>query len=519
MSKEPNNIDRFIREKLDGFEMAPPTSVWESTSSALATGRKRRFFLWMLVALSTLGLLAVGMYFFVLDDERLVVAQNEQQQTTESHQHEQAMGSKPINSQSLNGKKVEFGSSENSDEQNDSSIPSNKYSSSNQTGANELRSEKSNSQTAKAGMSETTAGSSGRDSSKEKDSKAFGKRTDTNSSASLGGEKRRTHSEGASAPTTGLTPEQGTYRETASSKDKRSTATPGEKEGSPTTLSGQSVSDSSCRAPNNLPLNPAQLFSQPGGSLVFRNSEEELPAVKSPFWKAFSLEASFGASTFKNVPSAKLTDPSIASVLNNAATNQFSWDARFGLNYHFTDRFSFGGGIHYNASRENYTYKSEEITTYTIVDSITFTVDTSTWDTTYITHTSTYDSSTITSSVSQNTYTIFTLPFQFSWTQPISPRSALEFSLGGAVSIFGKNTGVVLPDTSNFAINAQEGYHTSGMLSLGGSVKYLYRFGNHHSVYVEPWLQLGITNQSTPALNYESLRRRYGIRIGYRFYF
>lgn len=518
MSKEPNNIDRLIREKLDGFEMAPPTSVWESTSSALATGRKRRFFLWMLVALSTLGLLAVGMYFFVLDDERLVVAQNEQQQTTESHQHEQSMGSKPINSQSLNGKKVESGSSENSDEQNDSSIRSNEYSSSNQTGANELRSEKSNSQIAKAGMSETTAGRSGRDSNKEKDSNVFGKHTDTKSSASSGGEKGRTHSEGATTPPTGLTTEQGTDK-TASSTDKHSTVTPPEKEGSPTILSGQSVPDSSYLAPNKLPLNPAQLISQPSGSLVFRNSEEELPAVKSPIWKAFSLEASFGASTFKNVPSSKLTDPSIASVVNNAATNQFSWDARFGLNYHFTDRFSFGSGIHYNASRENYTYKSEEITTYTIVDSITFTVDTSTWDTTYITHTSTYDSSAITSSVSQNTYTIFTLPFQFSWTQPISPRSALEFSLGGAVSIFGKNTGVVLPDTSNFAINAQEGYHTSGMLSLGGSVKYLYRFGNHHSVYVEPWLQLGVTNQSTPALNYESLRRRYGIRIGYRFYF
>ena len=112
-----------------------------------------------------------------------------------------------------------------------------------------------------------------------------------------------------------------------------------------------------------------------------------------------------------------------------------------------------------------------------------------------------------------------TLPFQFAWSQPISEKGRLELALGGAVTIFGRNSGSLINGDSTALIGADAGYKTTGLLSLGGSIKYLHRFGNHHSVYIEPWAQFGISNQSLPALTYESLRRRYGIRIGYRYYF
>lgn len=509
MSKEPNNIDRLIREKLEGFEMTPPASVWDSTSSALSTGKRKRFFLWL--ALGVLGaiLLAVGTYFLVADDES-----SGELMALDSSKTEQLRASEVDNSTSNANS-----ASRNQVDQSDGNIHDNEVAVS-RTELNGQSTSDGSAQKMNTSLGSSLGGtnvSSGDGKSKVNRSEFEGQTNKTGQSTSkrsgTGNSLSGNSDDSKSLSTSGSSRKTG-----ASDGDNTSVTRGDEKENGELSDSGARSSTDDSEQLDGLPLKPVLPFYQPKGILVV-SEEEELPMVKSPVWKAFSLEASVGMSKFRNVPSSKLTDPLIIAALNDAASNQFSLDAQFGVNYHFTDRFSFGSGIHYNASRENYQYDSEQIVTYTVVDSVTFTVDTATFDTTYTTHTSVYDSSVVSSTIGVNTYRIFTLPFQFNWTQPLSPRSALEFSVGGAVSLFGRNTGVVLPDTSNFAIDAQEGYHTSGMLSVGGSVKYLYRFGNHHSVYVEPWIQLGVTNQSTPALNYESLRRRYGIRVGYRFYF
>jgi len=509
MSKEPNNIDRLIREKLEGFEMTPPTTVWESTSSALSTGKRKRFFLWLTLGVLGALLLAVGTYFLVVDDERSgeLVAQDSSK-TEELRATE--IDNSTSNANSVRGKQGEQSDVNNHD--NDPSVSSAELNGQEVSdGGAQKMNTSSGSSLGGANVSSDNGKSkenpSARKGQKDDKGQSTSDRSDTGSSMSGDSNDSKSLSTSGSSGETGK-------------GDGETTSFAGgdEKENGESSDSGARSSTDDSEQLDGLPLKPVLPFYQPKGLLV-TSEEEELPTVKSPVWKAFSVEASVGISKFRNVPSSKLTDPLILAALNDAASNQLSLDARFGINYHFTDRFSFGSGIHYNAARENYQYDSEQIVTYTVVDSITFTVDTATFDTTYTTHTSVYDSSVVSSSIGVNTYRIFTLPFQFNWTQPLSQRSALEFSLGGAVSLFGRNTGVVLPDTSNFAIDAQEGYHTSGMLSVGGSVKYLYRFGNHHSVYVEPWMQLGVTNQSTPALNYESLRRRYGIRVGYRFYF
>lgn len=508
MSKEPNNIDRLIREKLEGFEMTPPASVWDSTSSALSTGKRKRFFLWLVLGILGAFLMAVGTYFLV-DDERSgeLIAQDSSK-TKQLRVSENDKSTSNANSARRN----QVDQSDANSHDNGLSVSSTEM---NGQIVLDRGTQKKNTSSGSSVGGTNVLSDNGE--LKENHSGLKGQKTDKGQSTSNGAGTGSFFSGGSkdskSVSTSGSSVETGDF-----DGENTSFVDGVEKENGELSDSGDRSTTNDSEQLDGLPLKPVLPFYQPKGLLV-TSEEEELPAVKSPVWKAFSLEASVGMSKFRNVPSSKLTDPLIIAALNDAASNQYSLDARFGVNYHFTDRFSFGSGIHYNAARENYQYNSEQIVTYTVVDSITFTVDTATFDTTYTTHTSVYDSSVVSSTIGVNTYRIFTLPFQFNWTQPLSPRSALEFSLGGAVSLFGRNTGVVLPDTSNFAIDAQEGYHTSGMLSVGGSVKYLYRFGNHHSVYVEPWMQLGVTNQSTPSLNYESLRRRYGIRVGYRFYF
>ncbi len=509
MSKEPNNIDRLIREKLDGFEMTPPESVWTSTSSALSAKRRKRFFIWFMLGFGAL-LIAGGMYFFIPETGKSeeLVAQHTQKDSSKEKMEtsgvEEGVDETPMDDidsdavtvQTTPSTKMDTSKLSESNSTNDAFNPT--YSS-----------KKSNAKTKSSGSNDSKVD--------EQKGLSLNQTNDNKVSKPEGVEGQNFSTKNESGSGNELSMDASSDKQTSSAGISTSTKR--------TETDGQTSSSSIIPSPDSselrgsLPLNPIMPIPQPKGMLVSFEQEHTPPFVKSPFWKAFSLEASMGVSSFRNIPSSEGIDPLILTALNNAASDQFSLDARFGVNYHFTDRFSFGSGLQYNASRENYQYKSEEVVPYTVVDSITYTVDTSLFDTTYITHTSVYDSSIIASGVSLNTYRIFSLPFQFNWTQPISPRSALEFSVGGAVSLFGTNTGVVLPDTSDFTIDAQEGYHTSGMLSVGGSMKYLYRFGNHHSVYVEPWIQLGVTNQSTPALNYESVRRRYGIRVGYRFYF
>lgn len=226
-----------------------------------------------------------------------------------------------------------------------------------------------------------------------------------------------------------------------------------------------------------------------------------------------------GISTFENYPSKKTTETELASLLKNASSREFGTDFHFGLNYHLTSRISFQTGLEYSKMKENYTFESSYFDSYTYLDSTIASIDSSTMDTTYAYVTISVDSLVIVTNEAKNTYTIFAIPFQFAWNTSIGKRGLLEFGLGGSLSVYGKNNGFTIQDTQANATTSSEAIHTKGILSVGGSVKYLYQFGSHHAAYIEPWIRFGITNQSTPALQYESYRRNLGIRFGYRFYF
>lgn len=473
MSKEPNNIDRLVREKLDGFEMTPPPSVWENTSASLNTGRKKRLFLWFALGITALITLGTSAYYFSSED-----TPTEQVAATN-------VGSKTNNSIRKNAKEENNANLDagNSSAKKDNLAADAKLSTNSGNPSNDLLKKDS-------GISINDKGDF---STKKSDTRAndFGNTGDQRTLADQD-QKDLSSKQNDSGKTDELNSQQNAHAHSAGSKHTENYS--------------------------SLQTHPLQLLKSEEPMLATNTIEEDSLPVPIPFWKSLSVEGAIGMSTFKN-QAKKSTSPNLLEVLNNVASGQSSFDFRFGVNYHFTDRFSFQSGLHYNASKENYSFNSSEIVTYSYIDTISFTVDSTTFDTTYIINTIAYDSTIVTANDGRNSYRILTLPFQFAWSQPISARGVLEFSLGGAISIFGKNTGSVIVDQTNFSLDAQQGYHTTGMLSLGGSIKYVHRFGNHHSVYAEPWAQFGITNQSGPQISYESLRRRYGVRVGYRFYF
>lgn len=512
MSKEPNNIDRLVREKLEGFEMTPPADVWASTASTLNAGKKKRFFLWFALSLALLSILGAGIYYLSSSEktEEQLLTENNLERTGKAKNEEKQPSDKLKN-------------------QNDASSKVNGDNGQNTTTDAHLISREIDGSTSHT-TGNTTSIDVVNDSGFLNKSNNSADNADINNSITYSQEMSASNRSASNANNkqsaenelsenySMISSTTSTSKNSAANSDEKATKLTSTSKIDQYDLSKDNSNDKTRRVVEygSLKTHAPQLFIQTFQSPIVHLFGSDTLPTKAPFWKSISIEGAVGISTFRNVPK-KSTNTNLASTVNQAAMDQFGLDLRFGANYHFNDRLSFQTGIHYNSSKEKYTYNDTETSTFSYTDSI-MTTDSLTWDTTYILFEVMYDSSYIVSKTEPNTYKIFALPFQFAWTQSISTRSSLEFSLGGEISIFGKNTGTISNDNSNLIL-AENAYHTSGMLSLGGSVKYLYKFGNHHAVYAEPWAQFGITNQSTPALNYESLRRTYGIRVGYRFYF
>lgn len=249
--------------------------------------------------------------------------------------------------------------------------------------------------------------------------------------------------------------------------------------------------------------------------LAFSQSPANSSQKTSSFWKSFSIEASYGLSTFKNEPS-KHTHPELRSIIDNSITDQRGMDFHFGINYHFNSRFSVQSGIDYSRSEETYSYTYNEAFCSVVV--IGYVFDSTTMDSSEVVLAVYGDSAIYTTKIEQNKYELLTIPFQFGYGIDFGKHGELEFALGGSVSIYGKNSGSIIVDPYNSVISAERAYRTNGVVSLGGSIKYLHHFGNHHAAYIEPWIQAGVSSQSSPNLHYDSFRHRAGIRFGYRFY-
>jgi len=168
---------------------------------------------------------------------------------------------------------------------------------------------------------------------------------------------------------------------------------------------------------------------------------------------------------------------------------------------------------------KQYQFGSSVTSYYTYQDTVSAYYDPALMDSVYVVNPVSFGSTHYYDKITQNYFQLFTVPFQLGWKTATSSRTELEFALGGSISVYGENTGIA---DGNFWVGqlpTSEAYRTKGILSLGGSIKYLHRIGLHHALYIKPWARLGISNVAMPVLLYTARRHHYGIRIGYRFYF
>jgi len=518
MSKEPNNIDRIMREKLDGFEMTPPASVWESTSASLNAGRKKRFFLWFFVAFVFIAALGTSLYFFSDEessDEQLALNQKTEKS---SEIHRQGMNKKASNESDTTLNSTEAESVKNKNASNQTvGINENASTKSDKNSGNDLLGNESENST-KASHS---AGSNRKSVKNDHNpNEVTPKRNSGSNSISLGESLESDLAVGNKSGRTGgeertmLSDENSdSNRKSASNKSDNLLGNP--ESGETNDRSVEQTKSTDSEHIEILPTRPAKPFSAVEASINLKTSSQKLLFPPVPFWKSFSLEGAVGVSTFSNSPVKKSTNDSLINALQNASSQRNSLNFNLGINYHFNAKMSLQTGLEYSRANESYINYTTELTTFQYFDSIATGFDSISGDSIYLVITITDSTEVSVPNTQQNSYTVLTIPFHFGWTQSVGVRSKLMFALGGDLTIYSRNNGVVLQNLNN-TIPLQNAYKNTGILSLGGSIKYLYYFKSRHAVYIQPWAQFGITNQGTSTLNYESLRRRYGVRVGYR---
>ncbi|MFK7786296.1 MAG: hypothetical protein AB8B56_14345, partial [Crocinitomicaceae bacterium] len=439
MSKEPNNIDRLVREKLDGFEMTPPPGVWENTAASLNGGRRKRFFLWFVLSFVFLTAFGTSIYFFT--------AQNDE---TEQLAVNNAIGQKEKSNQGSSDEESHLNSTNNasSSDNNDSDVNNTSESYSTNDNSMDSSSENSNENTTvdSDGNSTSSGGggssqkqhadksdSNGQRSSDGRNMRATSDKDGSNDQRSSDSENQQASSSEKSggdqnAKSDRRTPNPLTYKGSKKDGDNlansRTSNGDTEKKGSGN-LSDQrtdSQSSSGNGAQNNvanssetnstendrsLPIRPAQEFVSDEPSIANDKIEAKPLNVSAPFWKAFSLEGAIGMSTFRNITKSD-TSSNLLSALNAASSGEQSLDLRFGVNYHFTNRLSLQSGVHFNASKENYSYDGEQLQTFFVLDTISFSIDTSLMDTTWVVDTNIFDSTIMATNTVLNRYRILT---------------------------------------------------------------------------------------------------------------
>ncbi len=475
MSHEPNNIDQLLRERLEGFEMAPPADVWTNTSAVLsASRRKRRMFVWFFLSIGALVLLIGGLWYF------------------NGTPSENRLAKEALTSTDSDTKALKQAQSNNEQTRQNGRETA------------ELGNESSDQSTAESSR-QAVVNTKGHTNSVDRNQSLA---TNKNAKSNGNGGSKYYQVAGNEPSRSETTPPPSSVRPTPTDGIASDTETPDVRVAKDENFGSSTI--------GILPLIDVSPFPIRDYSLA-PSSFSKVVIEPTLFWKRFSVEGSIGFSSYR-IRSAETTDTAGVPFVN-ASSGRHSFDTRLGVNYHFNKGFSLQTGLEYSAAKENYRFIGETTTTITYNDTVSSYFDTTLNQTVYVIEPVSYDTLILVQKETVNDYKLLSVPFQFAWKMNLNPRSELEFALGGAVSIYGKNTGYTIQNASNTAITSAEAYKTAGILSLGGSVKYLYRFGLCHSVYVEPWARIGITNLSTSMLSFDTRRNQYGLRVGYRFYF
>lgn len=210
------------------------------------------------------------------------------------------------------------------------------------------------------------------------------------------------------------------------------------------------------------------------------------------------------------------TDTGLKDQLRNTHTENFGGNFNLNLNYNVSSRFEIYTGFQLEQLSSKFISSTTE--TYTEMVDTTFTY----WDDNqqaWMTFTGLFEV-TKTKSVpfsSTNKYTLISIPFGVNYRQSLGARFYLTGTLGGAIQFRGNYSGYSHTLTDSEPVQVSDIFRKKGGISAFSGVKVGYNLTERQSVYLMPWASLDINPSTSKTNDFTARFVKYGVRVGYRF--
>ena len=481
MSDKNKHIDELIRQKLDGFEMKPPASVWTDTKAEINRKGGNRLFFIIFLGFIMIGVL--GSFYFFRDDNQqdTMGTDNAKAQRIESTNDSIELNQNSI-AYSKNAETKLISKSSTGETNNVSKVNTGVFieaiGSSNDEGG-KISDDTHHSSTSISNANsanDVVALNYGNNSDGANSSMVNDPITDHDAVSAISGE----NSEFIRATSDlDLTGSEHSNREDVSDL-----------------LKTRIIEENPFKLPKNLA----------SSIIAYKNSK-----INN---HRFLADLSYGMSTFRIQPS-KSAPTELSSLLANSATNRMGYDISLGINARLWRGLSLYGGVNYSKLSETVETNDSTFLIESYLDTTGSYWDSVSMEVVYVT-VAMYDSTSVLATPSSNSYEFVRIPFGLSWTHGLSTRSDIEFRFGGLISVYSKHQGRVIANQNGSSILASTAYRTNGVLSITGAFRYIYHIQARHSLYIEPWISHSASLFSLPNLNYQSRLVNGGVRIGYR---
>lgn len=478
MKKNFENSDQKMRETLSDFRIAAPEGAWENISNQLPTSGKQRrkgFYLWFVLA-SLFLLVGTGYFFF---PEQASDQLNRPQSENHSNQSISNNSKNQYQSNSDSKKSQTRHQGSNSEGQKNS-IASNSVKS-----KDEIRESKSKaSNTENVQKAHVVTGSIP---TQKKKSETQSKNPTGHTENEITSEKQRIESERLAA-------EQELDQKSELAKEEAATLK---------------------NKPDLDYLEPLEisLLNQPPSEATLDTTKQDENKPKLGVWSA---EFGLGAGTFGFNPQASAP---LSDYLKQSEKSHQNAQIFANIHWNFTPNWSLSAGLAAQKNQYQLNYDVSQTSTVLVWDTIGYYIDTATQiaypilDSSYVTSTTTNAYS------SSNDFTLISIPFGVAYSLPLGTKSSLGLSAGGVLGFRVGGKGSVLTDQQGTTIPLQDAWTNKALFSARFGIRYAYFINKQNQLFIEPWMTLGLSNFSSPALPYRSKFNNTGVQIGYRIYF
>ncbi|MCJ8289452.1 MAG: hypothetical protein HRT58_07280 [Crocinitomicaceae bacterium] len=210
------------------------------------------------------------------------------------------------------------------------------------------------------------------------------------------------------------------------------------------------------------------------------------------------------------------TGTDLKDQLRNTHTENFGSNFNLNLNYNVSSRFEIYTGFQLEQLSSKFSSSTTE--TYTEMVDTTFTY----WDSNqqaWLTFIGLYEV-TKTKSVpfsSTNKYTLISIPFGVNYSQALGARFYLTGTLGGAIQFKGNYSGYSHTLNDSEPVQVSDIFRKKGGINAFSGVKVGYNLTERQSVYLMPWASIDINSSTSNTNDFSARFVKYGVRVGYRF--